>query len=188
MKLFRFPFVAPVLALLVLFSAASIVRAQIHDDRLRTQSLKDEAARARPRPRPVVQLSTDWSHRHLIYSNTAKQSPIPTHPRPSRYRPNLASSKLWLGAMPCIMASPNLRPPNCAPGPCCLSDAAAPAATEGGLTKDWTSSLTTGGTVGDEQYPAKFSFNINATPSCTADFVVFNNNQASGNHGTWFRG
>ena len=42
------------------------------------------------------------------------------------------------------------------------------------LHRDWSMSLGIGGTVGDEMYPAKFTFDVNATPSCTNDFVVFN--------------
>jgi hypothetical protein len=47
--------------------------------------------------------------------------------------------------------------------------------------RDWSESL--GGTqalpafppsVGDNQFPAKFSFDINSTPDCTNDFVVYN--------------
>src|ERR1700721_2348422 len=39
---------------------------------------------------------------------------------------------------------------------------------------DWGMNLLTGGTVGAGQFPAKFTFDINAAPDCTNDFVVFN--------------
>jgi hypothetical protein len=39
---------------------------------------------------------------------------------------------------------------------------------------DWGMSLLSTGTVGTGQFPAKFSFDINAAPDCTNDFVVFN--------------
>jgi hypothetical protein len=40
------------------------------------------------------------------------------------------------------------------------------------IKKDWAISLGPGG-VAQGMSPAKFSFNVNAAPSCTADFVVF---------------
>jgi hypothetical protein len=39
--------------------------------------------------------------------------------------------------------------------------------------RDWSIQLGTAGSVGVGDYPAKFGFNVNATPSCTNDFVVF---------------
>jgi hypothetical protein len=45
------------------------------------------------------------------------------------------------------------------------------------LKRDWQVSLganaVTGSLTGDFSFPAKFTFDINATPSCTNDFVVF---------------
>jgi hypothetical protein len=41
-----------------------------------------------------------------------------------------------------------------------------------GIQADWNISLG-GGSVGPSQFPAKYSFNVNATPDCTNDFVVF---------------
>ncbi|MFZ0819278.1 MAG: hypothetical protein WAM91_04360 [Candidatus Acidiferrales bacterium] len=40
--------------------------------------------------------------------------------------------------------------------------------------EDWGMSLLSGGTVGPGQFPAKFTFDITATPDCTNDFVVYN--------------
>ena len=48
------------------------------------------------------------------------------------------------------------------------------------LKKDWAISLGAGG-VAQGMSPAKFSFNVNATPSCTSDFVVFPVNATTGN-------
>src|SRR6266436_817906 len=39
--------------------------------------------------------------------------------------------------------------------------------------QDWAMSLGANSTVGAGQFPAKFSFDINAVPSCTADYVAF---------------
>jgi hypothetical protein len=50
----------------------------------------------------------------------------------------------------------------------------------GPMKKDWAISLGAGG-VAQGMWPAKYSFNVNATPSCTADFVVFPVNDSTGN-------
>jgi hypothetical protein len=48
------------------------------------------------------------------------------------------------------------------------------------MKKDWAISLGAGG-VAQGMSPAKFSFNVNATPSCASDFVVFPINASTGN-------
>jgi len=50
----------------------------------------------------------------------------------------------------------------------------------GSMKKDWAISLGVGG-VAQGMSPAKFSFNVNATPSCTSDFAVFPVNAPTGN-------
>ncbi len=42
------------------------------------------------------------------------------------------------------------------------------------LTGDWSVNLGSGAKVGAGRFPAKFSFNPDATPNCSSDFVVFN--------------
>ena len=39
---------------------------------------------------------------------------------------------------------------------------------------DWAMSMVAGGSVGPGMFPAKFTFDITATPSCANDFVAFN--------------
>jgi hypothetical protein len=41
-------------------------------------------------------------------------------------------------------------------------------------------SMLSGGYVGSGQFPAKFTFDVNAPPDCANDFVVFNTNHANG--------
>jgi len=48
------------------------------------------------------------------------------------------------------------------------------------MKKDWAVSLGAGG-VAQGMLPAKYAFDVNATPSCTADFVVFPVNSSTGN-------
>ena len=50
----------------------------------------------------------------------------------------------------------------------------------GPMKKDWAISLGAGG-VAQGMWPAKYSFNVNAPPSCTADFAVFPINASTGN-------
>jgi hypothetical protein len=45
---------------------------------------------------------------------------------------------------------------------------------------DWGASLLAGGTVGVGMYPAKFTFDITAAPSCANDYVAFNTSLAGG--------
>jgi len=40
---------------------------------------------------------------------------------------------------------------------------------------DWGESLTTNGTGGVGQFPAKFTFDVTAAPDCVNDFIVYNN-------------
>jgi hypothetical protein len=43
---------------------------------------------------------------------------------------------------------------------------------------DWGRPLLAGGTVGAGMFPAKFTFDVNAAPNCTNDFVAFNTSLA----------
>lgn len=43
---------------------------------------------------------------------------------------------------------------------------------------DWGASMLAGGTVGAGMFPAKFTFDVSAAPSCTNDFVAFNTSLA----------
>ena len=74
---------------------------------------------------------------------------------------------LWLISICCVLANagcgsvtPSVSSPNATP------------------RIDWGMSLLSTGTVGAGQFPAKFSFDVNAPPDCTNDFVVFNTSLA----------
>src|ERR1700686_4047171 len=72
---------------------------------------------------------------------------------------------LWASALCSVLAS----------GGCDYVDVAPSAAPTSGRPRiDWGMSLLSNGTVGIGQLPAKFSFDVNALPDCTNDFVVFN--------------
>src|SRR5579872_988010 len=70
---------------------------------------------------------------------------------------------LWASALCCVLANAGCG--NVAP-----SITSRPA----GPRIDWGMSLLGGGTVGIGQFPAKFSFDVNAPPDCANDFVVYN--------------
>jgi hypothetical protein len=46
-----------------------------------------------------------------------------------------------------------------------------------GLQRDWGIVVGAGFTMGDANFPAKYQFDVNAPPSCTADYVVFTTSQ-----------
>ncbi len=50
------------------------------------------------------------------------------------------------------------------------------------MHKDWSLSMGTGN-VSQSKFPAKYSFNINGAPSCTADFAIFALNVAGATNG-----
>jgi hypothetical protein len=187
MKLFRLSLVATFLALLALLSAASIVRAQSSDERFKQESLQqDDAAKEKNSSKTLIGLPTDWSHHHLIYSNTTKLSKSETPlAKKLQAEPRFRQALARRTTMTQRVASPNAAelgaraelPPD--------SVSHAHGATAKTMTRDWTAELTSsgGGTVGNEQYPAKYSQYSTVTstevPSCTTDFVVYNNNQYS---------
>jgi hypothetical protein len=121
-----------------------------------------------------VHLPTDWSHRHLLFSpptSMAQAWKLQTEPRywHQWYRHHAADRP-----------STDSRPSEPEPdgdhdgedeGD---RDPHNPHAHRNGLHPDWSMSLLIAGTVGDGMFPAKFSFDVNATPSCANDFVVFN--------------
>ncbi len=158
----------PLLALFFLLSAATILRAQSSDQNPN---------------RAVVPMVTDWSHHRLVFSRTDAHthSNSPQDLRlqgDHRFQQQVARrNAIARTAAPVSEEWRHIH----RPGP---GEPTAPV-TEGSLSRDWTSSLTNFGTVGDAQYPAKYEFDINApvtAANCTSDFVVYNNNNASGTH------
>ncbi|MGA8231035.1 MAG: hypothetical protein WB795_06105 [Candidatus Acidiferrales bacterium] len=156
----------PLLAVFAWLSAATILPAQSSNESQHHTAV------------PIV---TDWSHRHLVFSGADARAHAnsPQDQRlqaDRRFRQQVARRGAIANSGASVPADlRRFRQP--APG-----DPKAPAA-ESSLSRDWTSSLANFGTVGNEQYPAKFEFDINApvtTANCTSDFVVYNNNNASG--------
>jgi len=123
-----------------------------------------------PRPRGYPY---DWSHHHLIFS----QPRSPETARRLEHDPRYLIQQSWrnrqvrTGSVREYMQSLDL---------IARQLAATPARNGSGkgksskLTGDWSINLGSGAKVGAGRYPAKFSFDPNAAPDCTNDFVVFN--------------
>lgn len=118
-------------------------------------------------PRHGIPLPTDWSHRHLIYSQprnseeAARLQQDPRfeqqwHRRNDRLMFNMSNSEAAEA-----MAVPRKWRSN-----------------DRKMQRDWATSLTAGGTVGPGVFPAKFSFDTEHA-SCTDDFVVFTTSKLS---------
>jgi hypothetical protein len=113
--------------------------------------------------RDRIPLPADWSHRHLIYSSPATLGQALQNQQRHRFwhqwvRRNVRAGLPDGGGM----FSTEFRNRHHA------DDAG------DGLQRDWGTSLGAGATVGEGMSPAKFTFDVNATPSCANDYVVFN--------------
>ncbi len=106
-------------------------------------------------PVPMV---NDWSMRHLIYPHFGGMAAMLAVQQDPRARFS------WRRRMPMRARWPEPEP---------LPPRFRPSRNNGSeVDRDWSISLGNGGTPLN-MYPAKFSFDVNAAPSCTNDFVVF---------------
>ena len=111
-----------------------------------------------------IPLPQDWSHRHLIYSRASTLGQALQNQQRHRFwhqwfrRNARAERSDGDGAFSSEFGHRHHR----------VSDAGE------GFQRDWGVSLGAGATVGEGMSPAKFTFDINATPSCANDYVVFN--------------
>jgi hypothetical protein len=114
-----------------------------------------------------VSLPTDWSHRHVIFSNpTTAEEYARTIDEPrywqQMYRRNSPAARVSMASLA----------------------KTAPSKFKGALHRDWAVNLGSGATMGPGNYPAKFGFDV-TTASCSADYVVYStglqgaSNQAS---------
>jgi len=117
-----------------------------------------------------IPMMTDWSTKHVIYTSgfTSKQvEKMRDDPRlyyswlMQGHAPSMASAAVDTSATD--IESSKRRP---APAP----------------HRDWAFSLGTG-TVAQNMSPAKYSYDINATPSCTNDYAVYGLNVAGSTSG-----
>ena len=126
-------------------------------------ALVQVAALSAQRGRPIrLPMPHDWSHRHVIFSAPSSDRRAQKLQQDPRYRHQ--SLRRNASSLPDVKFResqvrffPAPDPPN-----------------PNALHRDWGSSLAASGTGGNEMFPAKFSFDVNAVPSCPNDFVVYN--------------
>ena len=114
--------------------------------------------------RARVGLPQDWSHRHVVFSSIQTQN-VPLLLK-VRQDPRVLHQWLRLNASTSIRENSTSVAGN--------SDAPGLIRRTNGATVDW--SVTLGGAnsiLPRNQYPAKFSFDLNAPPDCVNDYVVF---------------
>jgi hypothetical protein len=102
-----------------------------------------------------VSLPTDWSHRHVIFSNpTTAEEYARTIDEPrywqQMYRRNFPAAPVTMAPLA----------------------KTAPSKFKGTLHRDWAVNLGNGATIGQGNYPAKFGFDVTKA-SCSADYVVY---------------
>lgn len=130
--------------------------------------VQSQAASVRDFTRPV-HMSVDWSNRHLIYSGPPKGPNAWSAMQDPRYMRHqvIYGNQESLGEEHEPTGEWRYRRWH---WPFRRRE-------ESPLKRDWQVSLgpnaLTGNISGDFSFPAKFTFDINATPSCTNDFVVF---------------
>jgi len=129
----------------------------------------------------------DWTSRHVIYSGPQSASQAKTMAGDDRYQQQwLRRSKPAFTGQDSLQAlvrgvrdeqtaaavRDSLAPVKITKGP------PRPKRGKGDFRADWAMSLGAGGTVGGATFPAKYNFDIGASPSCANDFVVYNTSLA----------
>jgi len=106
----------------------------------------------------------DWSTRHAIYSQTGTSAALEaarSDPRALFRWREVEQGEAQQRQALAILGFRGRRPPHRFPN-----------RVDASMHPDWSINLGKAGTA-PSMYPAKFSFNPNATPSCASDFVVF---------------
>jgi len=132
------------------------------------------------RPHVRVPLVTDWSHKTVIYSAPKTIEQSWRLQREPRYMQQYYRRASTAAAFKGISTGPRFERPSL---PAAGGDQQAEPE-NGPLHRDWTAALGETASVGNDQFPAKFSFDVNATPNCTSDFVAYNTNTAAGTGAT----
>ncbi len=110
------------------------------------------------RPDGSIPVPVDWSSKHVLF--TAGYTP--EQAAKMRNEPRVYAEWLHYGNAPPGLGLVRRRPTPPEP----------PRRLRGEIGRDWAVSLGAGG-VAPGMSPAKYTFNVNATPSCTSDYVVF---------------
>jgi hypothetical protein len=132
---------------------------------------------------PHVGRVSDWSSRHLAVSggpSAANLKAAATEPRILFYLADRNLVRFQNGALKFFANAPS--PAKELIDGQTPSENGLPSIKNGSVHRDWSVSLGTGN-VSQSKFPAKYSFNINGTPSCTADYAVFALNVAGTKNG-----
>jgi len=108
----------------------------------------------------------DWSSKHTLFTGGF----TPEQAEKMRKEPRVYAEWLRYGNAPEGLGLVPRRP----------TRPTRPRRSRSEIEEDWAVSLGAGG-VAQGMSPAKYTFNVNATPSCTSDFVVFPINASTGN-------
>ncbi len=132
---------------------------------------------------------TDWSSRHVVVSGGLSEGNIEAAKAEPRILFHLAERNLVSVHDGALSFSPTVRDPERyrprmpkRPRPIIIDGTNVNKMNKRDLKRDWSLSLGTG-SVAQSKFPAKYSFTINATPSCTADYVVYGLNVAGATGG-----
>ena len=113
-------------------------------------------------------LPTDWSHRHVIFSQPGTAERVARVAQDPRYWQQFIRQKMVR------VLSTEDGAPNANPSPAFATGADVPASSSDGL---WSQNMGSGATVGAGNYPIKYSFS-STTATCknvaNPDFVIFN--------------
>lgn len=127
-----------------------------------------------------VHLPSDWSHRHLVFSkpaNYAQAWNLQNEPRyihqyvrqhTSAVLPLAASKRPPVAGEERVLESGQME----------QLEESGDESGEGEAHKDWAVSLGAGAFMGASQFPAKYTFDVNAAPRCPTDYVVFMTSKA----------
>src|SRR5437773_3173321 len=148
------------------------------------QILAMKAGVAKDKPAIPLSVPDDWTHHHVIFSGARSQADANRLQHNPRYWHQWLRHNLQTGTGPEAAAARILNDPNY------MSSLAANVQSAAGSTKsnpgsggttqsqDWGTSLGAGGKGGAGMFPAKFSFDVTAAPSCANDYVAFNTSLA----------
>jgi len=121
----------------------------------------------------ATHLPNDWSHRHLVFSAPANYWQAVELQKETRYSHQYL--RQHVSSLIPTLTSPNhgeLEEQR-------DEDNRARRPMRKRQHKDWAVSLGAGAFMAAGQFPAKFTFDVNATPSCTADYVAFTTSVSS---------
>ncbi len=134
-----------------------------------------------------VGLVEDWSTRHLVFSNPGTYEQVKNDPAAysrwldTQYNTRYIMQQMKRGswaANPSGLSDTNIPAIKLIGGPPGLHGGGPlrprPVPEPQTLRRDWGMSLLASGTVGDGMFPAKYTFDVNATPDCKNDYVAFN--------------